>query len=98
MSELRDTPRKKTGVEVAEDLVKMTYEKEIWEWSQVIDEADIPHEYFITFTALVCTTMSLLLPWWLAEPLVSGLSGAINPPDVSGFIDNKYLPALEIAV
>jgi len=65
LSELSETPRKKSGVEIAEDLVKMTYEKKVWEWSQVIDDADLPHEYFVTFSALVATTLSLLLPFWI---------------------------------
>ena len=95
---MSETPRRKTGVAVAEDLVKMTYEKKVWEWSQVIDEADIPHEYFVTFSALVATTLSLLLPFWLTEPIVSGLSGAVNPPEVASIIADKYLPELKSAV
>ena len=29
LSELSETPRKRTGIEIAEDLVKMTYEKKV---------------------------------------------------------------------
>ena len=86
------------GVEVSEDLVKMFSEKEVPQWAQLLDEADLPHVYFITFAALVATTFSLIFPWFITEFLISKLSSALIPADSAKFIDDHFLPELGVAV
>lgn len=86
LTELSLTPRNKTGVQVAEDLVTMFYEKPVDEWAQVLDTADLPHVYFITFAAIIATTFSLLMPFSICSYVIKLLSNALIPPDAALFI------------
>jgi hypothetical protein len=65
LNELSPTPRSKTGLQVSEELVTMFSQKPVDEWAQVLDQADLPHIYFITFAALISTCFSLVMPWFL---------------------------------
>ena len=65
LKELSPTPRSKSGVQVSEDLVNMFTNEPVDEWAEILDKADIPHVYFITFAALLATCFSLVLPWML---------------------------------
>ena len=63
LTELSLTPRNRTGTQVAEDLVTMFSGKPVDQWAEVLDTADLPHVYFITFAALVSTGFSLVMPF-----------------------------------
>jgi len=86
------------GVEVAEDLTKMFSEKEVPEWAEFLDNADLPHVYFITFAALIATGVSLVFPWFITQFVISKLCSVLVPPDAAAFIDDHYLPELHDAV
>lgn len=60
--QLSKTPRAKDGVEVADDLVDMFTEKPVPEWAEILDTADLPHVYYITFAATIGLMFSLVLP------------------------------------
>lgn len=91
------TARNKTGIQVSEDLVTMFYEKPVTEWAEVLDTCDIPHDYFITFAALVSTIVSMMLPFFLTNLVISFLSNALIPKEDALFITEHYLPALKEA-
>jgi len=63
---LSEKPRKTTSIQVVEDLIEMTYKKDIFEWAQVLDKADLPHHYELTFAAFLSTLFSLIMPFWAA--------------------------------
>jgi len=86
------------GVEVSEDLVKMFSEKEVPQWAQLLDEADLPHVYFITFAALIVTGFSLMFPWFVTEFIAKKLCSVLIPADAYAFITDHYLPELHDAV
>ena len=86
------------GVEVSEDLVKMFSEKEVPQWAELLDNADLPHVYFITFAALIATGFSLMFPWFITQFVISKLCSVLIPADAASFIDNHYLPELHDAV
>lgn len=94
LTELSLTPRSKTGAQVAEDLVSMFYMKPVYEWAEVLDTADLPHVYFVTFAALISTTFSLIMPFWLCKIIITMLSSAIIPKEDAKFIQEHYLPEL----
>lgn len=98
LKQLSLTPRSKDGVEVSEDLVKMFSEKEVPQWAELLDDADLPHVYFITFAALIATGFSLVLPWFITQFVISKLCSVLVPADSAAFIDNHYLPELNAAV
>merc|ERR1711935_255942 len=91
-------PRSKDGVQVAEDLVNMFSEKEVPEWAEILDTADLPHIYFITFAALIATGFSLILPWTLTYYAIKFLAGALIPKEDAAFVVDHYLPELHDAV
>lgn len=76
----------------------MFSEKKADEWAQVLDTADLPHVYFITFAALVSTCFSLLMPWFLVQWIINELAYAIIPKENADFIVNDYLPELKKSV
>jgi len=83
---------------VTDDLVEMFYAKPVDQWAQVLDTADIPHDYFITFAAIVATGFSLVMPFEICTLVISTLVKVIIPKEDADFIIEKYLPALGLAV
>jgi len=99
LKQLSLTPRSMDGVEVSEDLVRMFSEKEVPQWAELLDTADLPHVYFITFAALIATGFSLMFPWFITSFLISKLCAVLIPDETSAkFIDDHYLPELGKAV
>jgi len=70
------------------------YEKDVATWAKILNESDFPHNYNITFAAIVGTLMYLMLPRILAGQLMKMLAQIILAPEESNFIIESYLPAL----
>lgn len=71
----------------------MFSEKEVPQWAQILDTADLPHVYFITFAALIATGFSLMFPWFITSWVITKLCGILIPDDTSKiFISEHYLP------
>lgn len=68
----------------------------VTEWAKVLDEGDFPHVYFVTFATLVCTMVSLILPWFLAEFVINHLIFLI-PKEDADFVTEHYMPELHNA-
>lgn len=98
LHELSPTPRTKSGQQVSEDLVKMFSDEPVGNWAQVLDEADLPHVYFITFAALLSSIFSIVLPWFLTQFVITKLAYLIIPKEDADFIVKQYLPELKVAV
>jgi hypothetical protein len=64
----------------------------------VLDTSDIPHDYFITFSAIVATGFSLVMPFTYVTIAISAAVKFIIPADDANFIIYKYLPRLGLAV
>jgi len=86
LHELSPTPRSKSGLNVSEDLVNMFSEKPVGEWAEVLDNADLPHVYFITFAALIATVFSMIVPWTACYWLIRELAYLIIPKEDADFI------------
>jgi hypothetical protein len=63
-----------------------------------LDTIDLPHNYYITFAALISTGFSLVLSKELLETLITKLSYGILAKNEADFIVNSYLPNLNLAV
>jgi len=98
LHQLSLTPRSMDGVEVAEDLTRMFSEKEVPQWAEFLDNADLPHVYFITFAAMIATGVSLVFPWFVTQFVISKLCSVLVPPEAAAFIDDHFLPELSVAV
>jgi hypothetical protein len=70
----------------------------VQDWAKILDQCDIPHDYFITFAALFSTIGSLLLKFDYNVALISVLVKIIIPKEDADFIIFKYLPRLGLAV
>lgn len=86
------------GIGVATQLTQMTIEHGVPDWAKILDTADLPHDYFITFAALISTGFSLVMPFFMCRFLITKLAYGIIPKDAADFVVNSYLPALEDAV
>jgi hypothetical protein len=98
LNELSPTPRSKTGVQVSEDLVQMFTNEPVADWAEILDKADLPHDYFITFACLLSSLFSLILPFSLTEWSISKLAYLIIPEEDADFVVKQYLPELGHAV
>jgi hypothetical protein len=67
-------------------------------WAQILDEADLPHVYFITFAALLSSIFSVVLPWFVTQFVITKLAYLIIPTEDADFIVKQYLPELKVAV
>lgn len=76
----------------------MFSEKPVPQWAKELDTADLPHDYFITFAAMIATGVSLVLPWFATNFLIDKVAHAIIPKESADFISNDYLPELKKAV
>jgi len=76
----------------------MFSEKAVPEWAQILDDADLPHEYFITFAAMIATGFSLVFPWTIVYFMIKHLTLALCPKEAAMFIIDHYLPELKEAV
>ena len=79
----------------------MYYTEPVPTWAKTLLDADFPHQFFITFSAIVSTTTALLLNWTLAGIVIEKLTNLILPAadPVHGqagadFINNLYMPVL----
>jgi hypothetical protein len=86
LKELSPTPRSKSGVQVSEDLVQMFTNEPVSEWAEILDNADLPHVYFITFAALISTCFSIVLPWSLTQWSITKLAYLIIPEEDADFV------------
>jgi len=73
--------------------------KPVTEWHTALNSLDLPR-YEITFSSIISTLITLLLPPTLADPLVSALLGAFGIGDSSTgtFIRQVYLPKIRRAL
>jgi hypothetical protein len=76
----------------------MFSEKPVDEWAEVLDTADLPHVYFITFAALLSSIFSIVLPWMVTQFVITKLAYMIIPKEDADFIVLQYLPELKVAV
>lgn len=97
INELSLTPRNITSLQITENIVQTIIQEEPKKWSEFLETVDYPRDYMITFSALVATTFSLLLPSWINTPMIKFLATHLTPPESSDFIINHYLPELEEA-
>jgi hypothetical protein len=67
LKQLSETPRSKTAVETTTELTEMFSTQPVAMWAEMLDEADIPHDYNITFSAFVVTILSMIVPFFLVE-------------------------------
>lgn len=81
----------------------MFSEKEVPEWAQILDDADLPHVYYITFSGIFTLFFSLVFPWTITYYLSKFLVSHIIPKADGGeeaiaFVIDHFLPELKVAV
>lgn len=97
LKELSASPRNMTGVEVSTQLTNL-FLQPAETWPEVLNSLDLPLDYYITFSALISTFVSLIAPWFVTELVMSTLADKILTPKDRDFLNNDYLPALHEAV
>ena len=60
----------------------------------ILNEVDLSIDYFMNFTCIVASFLSLMLPWWLVKPIVSYVAPKILSDESADFVNNHYLPEL----
>jgi len=66
-------------------------------WAKVLAESDFPHDYLITFAAIVSTLSFLIFPEKMALTLLIPLVTLLLPPDDAAYMNKVYLPGIRKA-
>jgi hypothetical protein len=61
--ELSTTQRSKSAIEVVEELIQVINNQPAKNWKSYLDNLDIPHDYYVTFSAIIATGISFVFPW-----------------------------------
>eukprot|EP00462_Mataza_sp_D1_P019372 CAMPEP_0175127334 /NCGR_PEP_ID=MMETSP0087-20121206/4333_1 /TAXON_ID=136419 /ORGANISM="Unknown Unknown, Strain D1" /LENGTH=415 /DNA_ID=CAMNT_0016409309 /DNA_START=128 /DNA_END=1375 /DNA_ORIENTATION=- len=95
---LNATKSRRSSVISTQKLSDMLRTTNVNTWlKQMTYVLDMP-QYFLTFSAIICNLLNLLLPPELVDELVSALAKAFNlPPQDYDFITTTYLPTLRRA-
>ena len=80
-----------------ENLAKGFKDEPVSNWGEIIDTAEYPHEYMMTFAAMVALILTLCLPWPVVTVLINKLAYALIPASDADFIVDQYLPELHDA-
>lgn len=83
---------------MVDDIVVAFAETDALNWAKVIADSDFPHHYEIVFAGIVAVSVGLILPWSLAENILSVLGKLCIPADQYDFFKNQYLPELKTKV
>lgn len=93
--ELSETPRKQTSKQIVNNITEMFYDQKVPIWAEVLETSDFPHDYELTFAALIATVVAMIFPWSMAEAFMTKLVDlAMKDKESRDFIINKYLPEL----
>jgi len=91
---LQETKRSQTSSEIVDKVVKGFYQEDVPTWAKILNESDFPHDYFITFAAIVATISFLTMPHIIAYYINYYLAVAVLNEERSEFMTKTYLPEL----
>ena len=80
-----------------EELAQGFKDKPVSDWGEIIDTAEYPHEYMMTFAAMISLVFGLCFPWPVTVFLIDKLAYALIPRANADFIVDSYLPELRAA-
>ena len=96
--QLSKTPRKYSDLEVSSQLQNMFESQPVSEWSETLEDLDVPGDYYLTFAAILSTIASLILPWELVATVMTGLAFKLIPKkETAEFFVFDFLPELKTA-
>ena len=75
----------------------MFADKPVEDWSQTLEDLDVPHSYFLTFAAFIASVSAILLPWAVVGTVIPMLAKSLIPADASAFLIDDYMPELREA-
>jgi len=68
------------------------------EWSETLEDLDVPGDYYLTFAAFLSTIGSLLLPWEIVCTAMAALAFKLIPKkETAEFFVFDFLPDLHEA-
>ena len=93
VKEISETPRSKSSVASQEDIITMSINQPVREWSEVFRGLDIPR-YEQTFAALLTALASLLLTRERCIEVMTILVQTMTKAETAEFIINQYMPEI----
>ena len=66
LRDLAQEKRGKSSLDTALSLTNMFTDLPTYKWAEVLDTADIPHNYFLSFAALASTSFFIMYSSWIA--------------------------------
>jgi hypothetical protein len=77
---LSEKPRSKDGIDVSEEFTQMLTNQPVVQWSETLNLADMPHDYFVVFGSFLCTLFTIIFPETISMFLINKLASAILKP------------------
>jgi len=94
LRDLSVTPRRNSAKETAQQLANLLKDSPVDNWKDGIAELDTP-DYMVTFSAIICTLLTLQQPTEQVDAIIPLLMDAFNlPEDARTFILEEYLPEI----
>ena len=97
LTDLSETPRKYSGLDLAEEFVKMHLNLPVYEWYDYTDAFEMPN-YYLIFSGIFTTVLTMAYDEDIVDKWIPIFSDAFGvPEDDQAFIIEKYLPELRNA-
>ena len=75
----------------------MLSQQPVVRWSEILNQADMPHDYFIVVGTFFCTLFTILFPQIISRAIIRILASKILKPEQGEFLLNEYMPELHEA-
>ena len=100
LKQLSPERRNSTFEDVTTDMMIAFRDNGVAGWTKAMEDADFQSNMYIVFSGILSVLFATLLPWFLAERLVTFAVKAFYriTPEVRDFILNDYLPLLKESV
>jgi len=97
LRDLNTTLRSASAVDSTNALTQMFIVQDVSQWQHYIENLDMPN-YYLTFAALVCNVLNVLIPAEAVDTAIDALASVFGLPEVYyEFMTHQYLPALRSA-
>ena len=96
ITDLMDTGRVSTGIELARNVSNIFLTKPVNEWEAEISSFDTP-DYYLSFAAILTSSITLAMEPWAADLLIPVVMDQYGLAQVNrDFIMNEYLPEVRM--
>ena len=91
LQDLSLTTREHTALETSEIITNLMIDEEPMEWTRFLDTGDYVRDSYGPYGALAVTFVSLMLPSWIATPLLHEVVSLVSDEDQRTYLKDHYI-------